>query len=258
MASTTAAKTGLPNRAAPPGDPVQAFPGWWPLLVQVLLVGGAALCYFGVRGLTQSSLIPAQQNARDLMAVERVLRLDWEDRLQGLIIDHAWLVNLVDGIYMYGHWPVIVVTLGWLFLRAPDRYLLLRNAMFVSGAIGLVVFALMPVAPPRLGVLGLVNTITQHTDAYRTLQPPGLINRYAALPSLHFGWNLLVGVVLWRTTRNALVRTFAVAMPVAMAFAVVATANHYVIDVLAGAVVALTGLAVARMLPVPEWARPRR
>ena len=65
-------------------------------------------------------------------------------------------------------------------------------------------------------------------------------------------------MVLWRTTRNALVRTFAVAMPAAMAFAVVATANHYVIDVLAGAVVALTGLAVARMLPVPEWARPRR
>lgn len=258
MASTTTAETRVPNRAAPPGDPVRTFPGWWPLLVQALLVGGAALCYFGVRGLTQSSLIPAQQNARDLMAVERRLGLDWETWMQGLIIHHAWLVNLVDGIYIYGHWPVIVVTLGWLFLRAPDRYLLLRNAMFVSGAIGLVVFALMPVAPPRLGVLALTDTVTQHTEAYRTLQPPGLINRYAALPSLHLGWNLLVGVILWRTTRNRLVRVFAVAMPVAMAFAVVATANHYVIDVPAGAVVALAGLAVARMLPVPEWARPRR
>lgn len=261
MAPTATPDTGLPSRATP-ADRVRTFPGWWPLLVQVLLVVGAAVCYFGVRGLTQSSLVPAQENARDLMAVERSLRLDWEAGLQGLIIDHGWLVNLVDGIYMYGHWPVIVVTLGWLFLRAPDRYLLLRNAMFVSGAIGLVVFALMPVAPPRLGVLALVDTITQHTDAYRTLQPPGLINRYAALPSLHFGWNLLVGVILWQTTRNPIVRTFAVAMPVAMAFAVVATANHYVIDVPAGAVVALTGLAVARVLPAvvptPEWARRRQ
>jgi len=258
MASIPLRDHARPRRPPLVERPARTFPGWWALLVQALLVGGAAVCYFGVRGLTQGSLIPALQNARDLMAIERALRLDWEDWLQRLIIDHAWLVNLVDGIYMYGHWPVIAVTLGWLFLRAPDRYLLLRNAMFVSGAIGLVVFALMPVAPPRLGVLGLVDTITQHTDAYRTLQPPGLINRYAALPSLHLGWNLLVGVILWRTTRNPVVRTFAVAMPAAMAFAVIATANHYVIDVLAGAVVALTGLVVARMLPVPEWARPRR
>jgi hypothetical protein len=253
-----------PSTRSRPGlhPPPLAFPGWWTLLVQVLLIVAAALCYFGVRGLTQSELPAAQAHARDLFEVERSLGLDWEIWMQGLVIDHSRLVTVVNWVYMYGHWPVIVVTLAWLFVRAPDRFYLLRNAMFISGAIGLVIFALLPVAPPRLGVLDVVDTITQRSSSYRTLQPPGLINRYAALPSLHFGWNLLVGIVLWQATRNRAVRAFAVIMPVAMAYAVVATGNHYVADVLLGAIIALAGLAGAMVLPAirqtPEWARPRR
>ena len=223
-----------PRAIAVPRPGLRTFPGWGPLVVQMVLVGGAALCYFAVRGLTQSSLGLAQENARDLVALEQRLGLDWEHTTQALIIDHDRLVRLVDAVYMYGHWPVIALTLGWLFVRTPDRFCLLRNAMFVSGAIGLVIFALVPVAPPRLGVLDLVDTVTQRTTEYRTLQPPGLINRYAALPSLHFGWNLLVGIVVWQASRSTLLRLAAVACPVAMAFAVVATANHYVVDVVAG------------------------
>jgi hypothetical protein len=240
---------------------VHPFPGWRPLLVQFLLVGGAALCYFAVRGLTQSSLDAARVNARALVRLEEHLGMGWEGAVQALVIDDAILVRIVNAVYMYGHWPVIALTLGLLFARAPDRFHLLRNAMFVSGAIGLVIFALVPVAPPRLGVLDLVDTVTQGTGEYRTLQPPGLINRYAALPSLHFGWNLLVGIVVWHATRSRWLRAAAVAVPAAMAFAVVATANHYVIDVIAGGAVALVGLAVASRLPAiiptPRWARPR-
>lgn len=243
----------------PPAPRRRVFPGWWPLLVQFLLVGGAALCYFAVRGFTQSSLALAQDNARAVVRLERRLGIDWEDAAQALVIDHETLVRIVNAVYMYGHWPVIAVTLGLLFARAPDRFYLLRNAMFVSGAIGLVIFALVPVAPPRLGVLDLVDTVTEGTREYRTLQPPGLINRYAAVPSLHFGWNLLVGIIVWRTTRRRALRATAVVVPVAMAFAVVATANHYVIDVVLGGAVALVGLAVAQWLPAvvptPAWAR---
>jgi hypothetical protein len=240
----------------------RTFPGWWALAVQFLLVGGAALCYFGVRGLTQSSLGIAQDNGRALVRFEQSFGIDWEHAAQALVIDHGTVVRIVNAVYMYGHWPVIALTLGVLFARAPDRFYLLRNAMFVSGAIGLVFFALMPVAPPRLGVLDLVDTITVGTSEYRTLQPPGLINRYAALPSLHFGWNLLVGIVVWRSTRRRVLRGAAVAVPAAMAFAVVATANHYVIDVVAGGAVALVGLLVATRLPavvpMPAWARRPR
>jgi membrane-associated phospholipid phosphatase len=92
--------------------------------------------------------------------------------------------------------------------------------------------------------LVLIDTVTEKSSSYRALQPPGLLNKYAAMPSLHFGWNLLVGVVIVRVTRRTLVRVFAVALPIAMAFAVVMTANHYVLDVIAGGIVALVGLAL--------------
>lgn len=132
-----------------------------------------------------------------------------------------------------------------LFVTRFDRYLLLRNAVFVSGAIGFLFFAFLPVAPPRLLELGLVDTVAEQSQAYRALQPPELTNQYAALPSLHFGWNLLVGIVLFGTTRNLVVRAFAVAMPAAMAFAVVATANHFVLDVVVGGAVVLVAMTAA-------------
>lgn len=231
-------------------------------MLQVGLVVGAALSYFAARGLTHSDVDAAHANARTIIDLERSLGMLWEERVQSVLLDNDVLVNLANWIYIYGHWPVIAVTLVALFVRAPDRFYLLRNALFISGAIGLIIFVLVPVAPPRFGLLDVVDTVSNRSSSYRALQPPGLINRYAALPSLHFGWNLLVGIVLWRTTRHPMVRTFAVVTPPAMAFAVIATANHYVIDVVAGGAVALVGLALARAIPsvraTPAWARGRR
>ena len=240
----------------------RAHPGTRTLALQVALVVGAALSYFAVRGLTRSDVAAAHDNARTLVRLERALRISWEERIQSVVVPREALVDLANWIYIYGHWPVIATTLVVLFVRAPDRFYLLRNALFISGAVGLLIFVLVPVAPPRFGLLDVVDTVSERSSSYRALQPPGLINRYAALPSLHFGWNLLVGIVLWRTTRHPAVRTFALVTPPAMAFAVVATANHYVIDVVAGGAVALTGLALATALPrvraTPAWARPRR
>jgi hypothetical protein len=230
----------------PPAD--APLVGWRPLLVQVLLFVGAAVSYFAVRNLTQGSEATADANAGHLVSLERRLGIDWESALQGLIIDHGWLVALVNWIYIYGHWPLIGITLVVLFLRAPAEYRILRNAMFISGGIGLVIFAMYPVAPPRFGALDVLDTVTDRSDSYRTLQPPGLINKYAALPSLHFGWNLLVGIVIWRVASSHLLKAFAVVIPVAMAFAVVVTGNHYVADVVAGGAVALVGLACAMVI----------
>lgn len=209
-----------------------------------MLVVLAALAYFGVRGMTQSGVATAFKHANDVIGAEKAIGLAWEASLQNAILDHSWVVTAVNWVYIYGHWPVVTGVLMWLFLRHRECYFTLRDAMFISGAIGLVVFMLFPTAPPRLVELGLVDTVTDRSSSYRTLQPPGLINKYAAMPSLHFGWNLLVGVVLFRLSRRRIVRAFAIGLPVAMGFAVVATANHYVLDVPAGAVVALAGLAL--------------
>jgi membrane-associated phospholipid phosphatase len=90
--------------------------------------------------------------------------------------------------------------------------------------------------------------VSLHSDSYRALQPPGLTNQYAAFPSLHFGWNLLLGLVVWGATTNRALRAFAVLGPAAMATAVVVTANHFVLDVVGGLLVVLLGYVIARRL----------
>jgi len=218
------------------------------LLGQTLLVSLAALAYFGVRGLTQGSAGLAFENARRVLGSERALGVAWERGLQDAVLDRSWLVTALNWVYIYGHWPVVIAALLWLFVRHPPDYLALRDAMFISGAIGLVIFMAFPTAPPRLVDLGLVDTVTQRSSSYRALQPPGLLNKYAAMPSLHFGWNLLVGIALVRVARRRAVQAVVIAVPIAMAIAVVATANHFVLDVPAGAVVALAGRALVPVL----------
>jgi len=208
--------------------------------------------------MTQSRVATAFKHADDVIGAEKAIGLSWEASLQNAILDHSWVVTAVNWVYIYGHWPVVIGVLIWLFIRHRESYFTLRDAMFISGAIGLVVFMVFPTAPPRLVELGLLDTVTDRSSSYRTLQPPGLINKYAAMPSLHFGWNLLVGVVLFRVSRRHIVRAFAIGLPVAMGFAVVATANHYVLDVLAGAVVALTGLALVGVVNRTVLALRRR
>lgn len=212
---------------------------------EAVLITLAILAYFGIRNATAGDPGPAFDNAEGIVDFQQHLGIDWEDELQGLVIDHDLLVDVVNWVYIWGHWPVIIGTAVVLFLLRRSHYRLLRNALFVSGGIGFLLFALFPVAPPRLLDLGLVDTVTERSYAYRALQPPGLTNQYAAFPSLHAGWNLLVGIVLVLAFTHLGVRAFAVAMPLAMALAVVMTANHFVIDIVAGYAVVLVGLAAA-------------
>lgn len=243
-------------RVPPPDAPLV---GWRPLLVQALLFVGAAISYFAVRNLTEGSRAAADANAERIISLQSRLGIGWETILQGLIIDHDLLIDLANWIYIYGHWPLIGITLVMLFLRAPAGYRILRNAMFISGGLGLVIFATYPVAPPRFGALEVFDTVTDRSDSYRALQPPGLLNEYAAMPSLHFGWNLLVGIVVWRVASSRLLKAAAVVMPVAMAFAVVVTGNHYVADVVAGGALGLVGLTCALVIAsAPATARSDR
>lgn len=219
-----------------------------PAAREIGLVALAAIAYFGVRNLTAGSAAAAVENAERLLRLERALHVAWEAWLQAQVVGHDVVVTVANWVYIWGHWPVILTVGVVLYRHRRDRYRLLRDAMFVSGAIGFLFFALFPVAPPRLLDLPLVDTVTERSNAYRALQPPGLTNQFAAFPSLHFGWNVLVGVALWGASRRLLVRAFAVASPLAMAAAVVVTANHFVVDVAAGLAVVLVGLAVAGAL----------
>lgn len=148
------------------------------------------------------------------------------------------------------HWPLLIGSGVLLFQLSRPHYFDLRNVCVLSGAIGLIVFGLFPVAPPRLAAVGLRDTITLYADTYRTVLPPSFVNEYAAMPSFHAGWNLLLGIALWRASRHLAVRAFALLMPAAMAFAVMATGNHFLLDVVAGAAIILVAVvAVDRFGP---------
>lgn len=213
---------------------------------EALLVALAALTYFGVRNVTAGAADEAFANADRIARIEEWLRLDWERGLQDAVLRGDLWVTLANWVYIWGHWPVIATVAVFLYRRHHEDYRLLRNAMFVSGGIGFLFFALLPVAPPRLADPALIDTVTLHSDAYRALQPPGLTNQYAAFPSLHFGWNLLLGIVVFNATTHLFLRAFAIVGPPAMAAAVVLTANHFVLDIVGGIAVVLVGYALAR------------
>jgi hypothetical protein len=211
---------------------------------EAAVIALAALAYVAVRALTEGDLREAQENGRRILALERSLHLDWEHGLQSFVFQQHRLPTLANWVYIWGFWPVLAGTAVFLYTRHPGEYFLLRNAVFVSAAIGFAVFLAFPVAPPRLVDPRLVDTVLERTTWYRTMQPPRLTNELAAMPSLHVGWSLLVGVALARALRRPIGYALAVLLPCAMALAVVVTANHYVADALVGCAVAATALVV--------------
>jgi membrane-associated phospholipid phosphatase len=231
----------------------RAHPGWFELAV----FAAAYLTYFGVRALTQGNVGRAVDNALEIVHVERRFDLDWEDALQGLVLGERALVDAVNAMYIWGHWPLLVVGGVLLYHLGRREYRRLRNVVLISGGVGLLVFALFPVAPPRLAGVGLQDTITVHAGAYRSALPPALVNEYAAMPSFHAGWNLLLGIELFRASRHLLVRGFALVMPATMAFAVIATANHYVLDVVGGAAAVIAALGLVSWLEARGRGRAR-
>jgi hypothetical protein len=206
----------------------------------------AIALYFLIRGLMTTSADRAIDHAYTLLELERSLGIAHEADLQQWVGGHPWLDETMSRLYIFGHWPVIAATLAWLLWKHHDRFRLFRNAMVISGAIGMFFFLLFPTAPPRLLTgMGFVDTVMRDTTAYRVLQPPAFTNQYAAMPSLHVGWNLLMGIAIFITTRRLLCRIFAILMPLTMYIATILTANHFILDGVAGAIIALGGLAIA-------------
>jgi hypothetical protein len=208
-------------------------------LLEVGIFAAGYLTYFGVRAATQGDTAQAVANAQAIIDLERNYGLAVEGRVQEAFLASPLLVDALNAVYMYGHWPVIIGGGVLLFRYSRDHYYRLRNAILLTGLIGLAIFALYPVAPPRLTDLPVVDTVTQEAEGYRQIIPPSLVNEYAAMPSFHVGWNVLLGIVVFAATRRWWLRAMAVAGPAAMAVAVIVSANHYVVDVVAGVAMVL-------------------
>lgn len=226
-------------------------PGWKDGAEILLLVSTLPL-YYLVRGVTNSENHVNQAVARgvDIINVEKGLGIFWEVQLQSWALHYDWLITFLNAFYLYGHLPVIGVLAVWMYFWHKPQYLVMRNAFLVSGAIALIFYVNFPTAPPRLldasGYhFGFVDTILREYKTSRPDTPSWFVNEYAAFPSMHIGWNLLVGISIWLSTKNIFMRAFAVLMPFTMFCVIILTGNHYLLDAVAGIVVMLIGLGIA-------------
>jgi hypothetical protein len=154
-------------------------------------------------------------------------------------------------VYFWAHAPLIAVGGVWLYRRHPDIYRLTRTAFLGSAIIGLICYRFFPVAPPRLAEgHSFVDTMQEHSKlSYQAQSLAPFVNPYAAVPSLHFGWSFLMSVALvLARPRGLVVWAGAIAQPVLMFLAIVATGNHWVLDAPAGLIVCLAGLGGALAL----------
>jgi PAP2 superfamily len=216
---------------------------------EILLLIGTLPLYYLVRGATETHVNAAVSRGVQIVHIEQSLGIFWEANLQSWILSYHWLVTFLNDFYLYGHLPVIGALALWMYFWHRPQYLVMRNAFLVSGAIALIFYVNFPTAPPRLlpDNLGFhfVDTIFQQYHNTRPDTPSWFVNQYAAFPSMHIGWNLLVGISVWLATRNIFMRAFAVAMPIIMFCVIILTANHYLLDAAAGCAVMLIGLGIA-------------
>src|SRR5829696_5173191 len=200
-------------------------------------------------------------NGQNVIDLEKGLGTFFEPGLQSLFLDHRWVVDFANFLYMNSHFVVTTAFLVWLYLFRNEHFYFVRNMFLVAMGLALVGYALLPTAPPRLFPSeGFTDTIASFTgDAQDSKTASLLLNQYAAVPSMHIAFSLMVGVSASALTQNAAARALWKAYPVVVFFVIIATGNHYWFDAAAGAAVAclavLSAAQLARLRP-DAWGWP--
>jgi hypothetical protein len=222
---------------------------WW---VEALVLVWLGWVYDVTKNLAHLRLHPALANARGVLHLEQSLHIDPELGLDRWLAGHHTLGALLSEYYDNAHWLVTLALLGWLWWRRADLYRPLRNALVLVNLIGFVVFWRYPVAPPRM--LGGFTDVISSTHALADWHAGALAshaNQLAAIPSLHMAWAAWCALVLWRVSPRWWVRALALTYASLTAFTVLATGNHFVLDLLAGlATLGLALLALAAPGPI--------
>lgn len=232
-----------------------------------LLVALGFIAYFAVRGAVIDRPEAAYDHAVDLILLQRRLGFFWEDNLQAWAENKLFLVQSFNIIYFWLHFPLIIVFGIWLYFTQRRKYTLMRDTFLASGALALIVYWLYPMAPPRelpelaarfdanapSYIIGFIDTLQVHLGyAYDTQSTRAFVNPYAAMPSLHFGWDLLLGIGIlwaaWGTRWSFILAPIGVSLPILQLFAITITGNHFFLDAAAGAAISLAGLPVAIFL----------
>lgn len=216
--------------------------GWLDVLRQVLLFGGAYLAYRLVRGLVEGRATAAFQHARDLIQIERATHLFVEPSIQAWASGSHLLMDVSSWLYVNAQTTVTIGALVYLYLRHNRSFYFVRNMFVIAMAIALVGYTVFPTAPPRFlpewGFIDTVSDITGVGASHSSASMTALFNPYAAVPSMHVAFALMVGWPLARLARWRVLRVAWFLYPFLMAFVIIATANHFVFDALLGALTA--------------------
>jgi membrane-associated phospholipid phosphatase len=234
----TAAVAGIGRRYLPRG--------WRDFGVQLAIWFGFLLAYQIVRGIADRNPTRAFENGLWVISVEERVTDLFELTLQNLAHSSGVLMTAVSWTYWNSEFTVVGLTLLWVYLRRNEHFYRFRNWILLANAIGLVGYVLLPTAPPRMfPTFGFADTLAQ----FGTLNHgSGLVelasNPYAAMPSLHAADALIVGISLALVVRRPWLKVLWLLWPAWVWFSVMATANHFWLDIVAGVAVALIAFPI--------------
>lgn len=213
--------------------------------VEILLFALALGAYQLSRAFVIGDPADAVRNAVDVIGLEKAHGFFFESSVQQWMLDNLHITQFLNHFYVWAHLPVTALFFVWLYRSRRGVYPFVRNAFFVANGIALAVFVMYPVAPPRLmtgegfiDTLSIISGIDLHAGSLS-----GWFNPFAAVPSMHMAYALMVGVVSAVLLRNWALKVLVLGYPVLVFVTIVGTANHYVFDALAGGAVVIAAFA---------------
>jgi membrane-associated phospholipid phosphatase len=234
----------------------QRLPGGWPdLLRQLLLFVAAYYVYRVVRGAVDGQAVAAFEHARVLIHAEQTVGLFFEPRVQDWAQGQGWLIGAANWMYVNSHFVVTTTFLGWLYLARNEAFYFVRNMFMVAMGLALLLYLAYPTAPPRfMPEFGFSDTVADFVGKGAENTADVLYNPYAAIPSMHVAFALMISIPAVKLVRRRALKVLWAAYPGIVCFVVVATGNHFWIDVALGALVAATSAyaataAFARLRP---------
>jgi membrane-associated phospholipid phosphatase len=217
--------------------------GWLDALRQVSLFSAAYLAYRLVRGMVEGDANAAFAHARELISLERTLHLFVEPSIQAWASSSHLVMVLTSWLYVNAQTSVTVCALLYLYMRHNRSFYFVRNMFMIAMAIALVGYAVFPTAPPRFlpewGFIDTVSDVFGVNGAHASSSTvSALFNPYAAVPSMHVAFSLVLGGTLSRLCRRRVSRVLWMLYPVLMTFVIIVTANHFIFDAVLGALTA--------------------
>ncbi len=212
-------------------------------------IGILLAVYYGLklsRGSIDASASVAIQHARDVITLEKNLGIFWEHSIQSFFLQSGFRIDIANTLYTICYSPALIIFALWAYWRHRARYKYMRTVFIISAVLAVIIFAVFPLAPPRffdgsridIGApdLGFIDTLLTHWHKGEGMEKQ-FSNPFAAMPSLHQAWTIMICAGIWWMTKSWYVRAIAVALPIAMFFGIISTANHFVLDAVGGAVV---------------------